>query len=410
MNFSKGGVAILPHIIQLADMLEDVFDGPRRIHLETNGVQYIRLGDLDAGEIYLDPSQMVAPRNLDHRFYLKAGDVLVSKTGDEPRAMVTSDETNGALTAPDIYCLRVIPGSMSPIWLAYYLNTRLGQKLLCERGSGTTLRRIRLSDLHSLPLYIPPASITSEIETLEREAQRQTQSAHEMWATIQTSMYAEIQERSELREIDNGEAVDQFLATTPAQKVFRPLGEVAQIAVSSRKLLKPDQVVHYVQASDIDTQSFLFRRQRSALAQNLPGRIRLPLQAYQVLILASGSNLGTPAHPVAVIDPKLDGGFASNAFLALEFAETPIYFAIALKHPIVLSQLRSMAVGSVVSTLRKKDITSLRVPQLSAVWRQDFNDRAQLAWERRALELALRRQALEIAEEFIKNAVGETPN
>ena len=186
------------------------------------------------------------------------------------------------------------------------------------------------------------------------------------------------------------------------------MGEVAQIAVSSRKLLKTDQVVHYVQASDIDPQSFLFRRLRSALAQDLPSRIRLPLQAYQVLLLASGSNLGTQTHPVAVVDAELDGGFASNTFLALEFAETPIYYAIALKHPIVLTQLRQMATGTVVSTLRKKDIIHLRIPQLSSVWRQDFNDRAQLAWERRSLALALRRQALEKAEKFIQQMIEES--
>ncbi len=160
-----------------------------------------------------------------------------------------------------------------------------------------------------------------------------------------------------------------------------------------------------MQASDIDPQSFLFRRIRSALAQDLPSRIRLPLQAYQVLLLASGSNLGTPAYPVAVVDAKLNGGFASNTFLALDFHETPIYYAIALKHPLVLEQIQRMAVGTVVSTLRKKDIIHLRIPVLSAVWRQDFNDRAQLAWERRALALKLRRQALDKAEDFIQQTL-----
>jgi hypothetical protein len=60
--------------------------------------------------------------------------------------------------------------------------------------------------------------------------------------------------------------------------------------------------------------------------------------------------------------------------------------------------------------LRKKDIIHLRIPILRAVWRQDFNDRAQLAWERRTLALTQRRQALDMADAFIQKALaGETP-
>jgi hypothetical protein len=389
----------------LSDILADVFDGPRRIQFETHGAPYVRLGDLDAGEIYFDPCQTIAPLDLERRFYLRPGDVLVSKTGDEPRAVVTSGEAQGAVIAPDIYCLRIHPGGISPTWLAYFLNTRHGQHLLSERIAGATVRRLRMAELRSLPLLLPPLPLVQEIESLEQQAQANTQSAHELWAAILTGMYAEIDDRSGMTGKVEIAAVEDLLSTSGAQKIFRPLSEVARIAVSSRKTLKPDQLVSYVQASDIDPQSFLFRRVRNALAQDLPSRIRLPLQAYQVLLLASGSNLGTPTHPIAVVDAKLHGGFASNAFLALEFDETPIYYAIALKHPLVLAQLRHMAVGPVVSTLRKKDIVHLRIPQLSAVWRQDFNDRAQLAWERRTLALTLRRQALDKAEAFIAQAL-----
>lgn len=397
-------------INKLADFLDNIFDGPRRIQFIEHGVLYIRLGDLEAGEIYCDPCQTSAPLNLESRYYLRPEDVLVSKTGDEPRAVVTTGEVQGALIAPDIYCLRTIPERLSATWLAYYLNTTHGQQLLIERSSGATVRRLHVADLRSLPLMLPPEQLVKEIEDLEHQAQANSQTAHEIWAAIISSMYSEIDERSELTGDTNVPVPENFLTTSTADKVFRPLSEVARIAVSSRKTLKPDQPVSYVQASDIDPRSFLFRRVRSALAKDLPSRIRLPLQAYQVLVLASGSNLGTPTHPVAVVDAKLNGGFASNAFLALDFDETPIYFAIALKHPVVLEQIRRMAVGVIVSTLRKKDIIHLRIPILRAVWRQDFNDRAQLAWERRTLALTQRRQALDMADAFIQKALaGETP-
>ena len=70
--------------IELADVLKDIFDGPRRVQFIENGVPYIRLADLESGEIYLDPNQNVGPLDIDPRYYLVPGDILVTKTGDEP--------------------------------------------------------------------------------------------------------------------------------------------------------------------------------------------------------------------------------------------------------------------------------------------------------------------------------------
>ena len=75
-------------INQLADFLDNIFDGPRRIQFVDQGAPYIRLGDLEAGEIYCNPCQTSAPLNLESHYYLRPGDVLVSKTGDEPLALL----------------------------------------------------------------------------------------------------------------------------------------------------------------------------------------------------------------------------------------------------------------------------------------------------------------------------------
>lgn len=391
--------------IELADVLKDIFDGPRRVQFIENGVPYIRLADLESGEIYLDPNQNVGPLDIDPRYYLVPGDVLVTKTGDEPRSALVSDEARCALTGSDIFCLRLTDDKLSATWLSYFFNTTYGQGLLIERSTGATVRRLRLADLRSISTQMPPLDLVKEVEQLEQQAQQQSRAAHEIWTAIRRGMYSEIDDRAGISENLDALNIDNLLASQIVQAIFQPLREVAKIAISSRKMLKENQSVQYVQVSDIDPQSFLFRRSRRALVQELPSRIRLPIQMYQVLLLASGSNLGMPGHPVAVVDQTLDGGFASNAFLALEFNETPIYYAITLKHPLVLAQIRKMSVGEVVSTLRKKDIVNLRIPVLSSVWRQDFNDRAKLAWERRSMALELRRRAMLIVEGFVRKSV-----
>ncbi len=203
-----------------------------------------------------------------------------------------------------------------------------------------------------------------------------------------------------------GRRLVEALADVPT---FRPLGEWASPVVSSRRNLDPEQEVGFVQVSDLDVRYLSFARAHRAKVRELPARVRLPLREYQVLLLASGSNLGEAGHPIAVVEPQMDGCLASNAFIALEFRETPLYFGLALRHPLVLAQLRSLASGSVIQLIGKRDIGHLLIPVLGSTWRQDHNDRAKIAWEKRRLALDLRLRAVARVEAFIAEAL-ETQN
>jgi len=99
-------------------------------------------------------------------------------------------------------------------------------------------------------------------------------------------------------------------------------------------------------------------------------KVKRQIHENQVLVLSSGSNLGTPSHPIAIVNSILDGGFASNAFLAFEFKETPFYYGMVFKHPFVLKQILAIASGNIVSTIRKKDILKIQIPILRIVLHQ----------------------------------------
>ncbi len=414
------------HSIQpISHLVEDVFDGPRQVTFQPDGLAYIQLGGLQVGEVYPDPAKQVDPQNLDSRFILRCGDVLLSKTGEAPRAALVSTELAGATLSPDIYCLRLKSDTVSPTWLTYYLNSRLIREKLAETVHGKTTPRLHLADLKQFPVVLPTVELTREVEQLEEQAQQHTQAAREIWTSTVRGLYTEIDGRLGIVARDTGKPPGNIspsslanlsddgslaLLDKPHEGLsITPLHQLANIAVSSRKNFDPDQIVQYVQASDIDPHSFLFRNVRCGKVKDLPARIRLPIQAYQVLLLASGSNLGTPNHLVGIVEPQLDGCLASNTFLALEFDETPLYYGMALKHPVVLAQIRRLAVGEVVSILRKRDVAQLKVPVLGQVWRQDFNYRAQIAWERRSLAKQLRNQAAQLVDAFLRQAVTELP-
>lgn len=408
----------------ISQLVEDIFDGPRQVTFKRDGLAYIQLGGLQAGEIYPDSAKEVDPEDLDRRFILGAGDVLLSKTGEAPRAALVSTEFADATLSPDIYCLRLKSGPVSPTWLTYYLNSSLIREKLAERVHGKTTPRLHLADLRQFPVVLPTVELTREVDQLEEQAQQHIQAAREIWTSTLRGLYSEIDGRLGVIARDAGEASGNISPSSSANLfddalldflerplyeglAITPLHKLAKIAVSSRKDFDPDQIVQYVQASDIDPRSFLFRNVRCGKVKDLPARIRLPIQAYQVLMLASGSNLGSPNHPVAIVRPELDGCLASNTFLALEFDETPLYYGMMLKHPVVLAQIYRLAVGDVVSILRKRDVANLKIPVLGQVWRQDFNDRAQIAWERRSIAKQLRNQAAQLVDAFLRQAVTE---
>lgn len=407
----------------ISHLVEDVFDGPRQVTFQRDGLAYIQLGGLQVGEVYPDSAKQVDPLGMDPRFILRCGDVLLSKTGEAPRAALVSTEFADATFSPDIYCLRLKSGPVSPTWLTYYLNSGLIREKLAERVHGKTTPRLHLADLKHFPVTLPTVELAREVDQLEEQAQQHIQAAREIWISTLRGLYAEIDGRLGIVAREAGTAPG-YISSSSSANLFddglldllerrheglsiSPLHQIAKIAVSSRKNFDPDQIVQYVQASDIDPHSFLFRNVRCGKVKDLPARIRLPIQAYQVLMLASGSNLGTSNHLVGIVEPQLDGCLASNTFLALEFDETPLYYGMALKHPVVLAQIHRVAVGEVVSTLRKRDVAQLKIPVLGQVWRQDFNDRAQIAWERRSIAKQLRSQAAQLVDAFLRQAVTE---
>ncbi|GIK36928.1 MAG: hypothetical protein BroJett011_07610 [Chloroflexota bacterium] len=409
---------------QLDEFTLDICDGPRETDPVAAGIPYLRLGDLNAGDIAPAKGVFVAEQKIKPRFRLSPDDVLLSKTSDEPRAALVTERLAGATFSPDIFRLRIDPHKISPVWISLFFNTRYSAQVVSQRAYGARIKRLRVADLRHIRVPVPPRALAEEVEALERQAQGYSEAAHSSFQMVINGLYGEIDvrvgERSRspqkwLLARNNWLDYRWDVAYVRSQGLteelrqtgfFRPVGEMAHLAVASRRHLEPEQAVCYVNVSDIDAQYFTFRQTHQMQLKELSDRLRLPLQADQVLVLASGSNLGSEDHPVAVVEPELDGCLTSNAFIALEFVETPLYFGLVMRHPLVLAQLRALASGSVVQqTINKEEFKNLLLPVLGSVWRQDYNDRARIAWEKRRLAIDLRQQAIDNVEVFITKAL-----
>jgi hypothetical protein len=168
--------------------------------------------------------------------------------------------------------------------------------------------------------------------------------------------------------------------------------------------MNPEKQVCYVLVSDIDRNFFTFKESKKALVKDLPARVILPIDEGQVLLLSHGSNLGTDSQPLVYVDEEFDGCLASNSFIAIDFRETPLYYLIAMKHPLVLEQLRGMVSGSqIVSVINKESIRNLLIPKLGSIWRNDFNEKIKDALRMRKQGLELRKAAIEKVDNYIKS-------
>jgi hypothetical protein len=410
---------------QLDELALDICDGPRKTDPVTAGIPYLRLGDLNAGDIALTEEVFVAEQNIKPRFRLAPDDILLSKTSDEPRAALVTEKLAGATFSPDIFRLRIDPQKISPAWVSLFFNTRYTAQVVSQRAYGARIKRLRVADLRHIRLPVPPRALTEEVEALERQAQKYSAAALSSFQMVINGLYGEI----DIRVGERSRSLQKWLlarnslldyrwdvAYVRSQNLteelrqtgfFQPVREMADLVVASRKHFKLGQAVCYVNVSDIDAQYFTFRQTHKTQLKELSDRVRLPLQADQVLVLASGSNLGSEDHPVAVVESELDGCLTSNAFLALEFKDTPLYFGLIMRHPLVLAQLQALASGSVVQSIKKEEFKNLVLPVLGSIWRQDYNDRAKIAWEKRHLAIDLRQQAINLVETFISEALKE---
>jgi hypothetical protein len=409
--------------IRLSDLTLDINDGLRDVMLKPEGIPFIKLGNLGKAEISYNEVDYIGSDEIDERFRLIPGDVLLSKIGDDPRAALVQEQQYGATYSSDLYRLRIDPKKISPVWLEIFLNTRYAREMIVHQNYGSTLRRMAASDLRNIRIPIPSTRVSEDVQRLEREAQQFSAAARDIFTTTIHGLFAEIDQRIKLPNLNSGEwfvvlnhwLQDRWGASYVRGKMlvqlleesgfFFPLRELADVAVSSRKNLDPNQEVCYLNISDIDPEFMTFGNVHRDKLGNLSERIRLTLRAYQVLVLASGSNLGEKIHPIAVVEPHLDGCLTSNAFIALEFHDTPIYFGLVMRHPLVLAQLKALAAGSVISFISKREIEGLMLPVLGNIWREDFNDRAQVAWEKRSISIKYRQEAINLVDDFITKSV-----
>lgn len=135
-------------------------------------IRLVHIADLGGGGA-LDPARVSATADVEpgseHR--LRANDVLLASRGEtNPAGLVEADLPDTVATS-HLYVIRGDPSKLDPAYLAWYLNTRPAQDFFEARAHGTySVRRIRLDDVGTLPVPLPPLAVQRRVADASRLA------------------------------------------------------------------------------------------------------------------------------------------------------------------------------------------------------------------------------------------------
>lgn len=111
------------------------------------------------------------------RHFLKEGDILFTAKGSPNKAIVYTEQDQQlypkALALSIFTVIQVTSPHLHPEYLAWYLNSPIGQKAMDGLKMGTVIPNISSSSLKQLPISLPPLekqiSIAQVIQLLEQE-------------------------------------------------------------------------------------------------------------------------------------------------------------------------------------------------------------------------------------------------
>jgi len=134
-------------------------------------IPYLRIRDIQRGEAgkgsaWLSSNAAVSVGN---KVRLRAGDVLVSKSGTIGKVGLVRNGALGAVAAHGLFILRCDQDRLDPHFLLAYLDSRQCRNWLDDKASGATVRHLSKRVLEELPVALPPLPVKQRVAVQHRE-------------------------------------------------------------------------------------------------------------------------------------------------------------------------------------------------------------------------------------------------
>ncbi|ABW67067.1 N-6 DNA methylase [Desulfosudis oleivorans] len=144
---------------------------PGSLSLTIEPVPYIRIKDIEKGQVTKGTSWISekAIELVKASWKLRAGDVLISKSGTIGKVGIVCNGAVGAVAASGLYVLRPKDGRIDPHFLVAYLDSNECRAWLKDRASGGVINHLNKRAIENLPVPIPPLQIQHRVADEFRE-------------------------------------------------------------------------------------------------------------------------------------------------------------------------------------------------------------------------------------------------
>lgn len=140
------------------------------------------------------------------------------------------------------------------------------------------------------------------------------------------------------------------------------LCEMAEIVKNKSKRIKQNEIVEYVELSDIYTKSFEIINSTTLPANDLPSRASYELKTGDIITAVAGNSIGTCKHATAYVTKEFNKAICTNGFRVLRnFKINPFYLLYYFQSDLFLKQVFMHRTGAAIPALSNDDFSNILI-------------------------------------------------
>lgn len=148
-------------VVQLGELVEEIADGLHGIrNYVDDGIVMLAVGNITEFGVDVSEKRMVTQEEHERlkRSQVKKGDLLVTITGRLGTSCIYDLDDPANLSA-HVARVKVKEESVNPLYLAAYLNSKIGRQLINEFSIGSIYPNININRLQNVRVILPPSYI-----------------------------------------------------------------------------------------------------------------------------------------------------------------------------------------------------------------------------------------------------------
>lgn len=166
------------------------------------------------------------------------------------------------------------------------------------------------------------------------------------------------------------------------------------VKVKSKKLSQANEMVDYIELSDINTHSYEIINATSYLVHELPSRASYEVREKDILTAVAGNSIGTNKHATALVTKEYEGNICTNGFRILRNCKIDLYYLLYyLRTEMFLKQVFMYRTGAAIPNISDYDLGRILVYLPEEKVLQEISQKVRYSFE-------LRKQAKEEVEKI----------